>query len=54
MNDPIDRQKAIDIVKFECGEWTGLAKTIQQQFDRLPSAQPESCDECKHLGEVGE
>ena len=38
--DLIDRQAAIEIVRFECGEWTGLAKTIENRFNELPSAQP--------------
>ena len=40
MKDPIDRRAAIEIVRFECGEWTGLAKTIENRFNELPSAQP--------------
>lgn len=36
----ISRQAAIEIVRFECGEWTGLAKTIENRFNELPSAQP--------------
>lgn len=40
-NDTIYRQAAIDLVKFECGEWTGLAKTIGNRINELPSAQPE-------------
>ena len=39
--DIISRQAAIDIVDFECGEWRGLAKTIEQALEQLPSAQPE-------------
>ena len=41
MSDLISRQAAIDIVRFECGEWEGLAKTIIKRFEQLPSAQPE-------------
>ena len=41
MSDSISRQAAIDIVDFECGEWRGLAKTIEQALEQLPSAQPE-------------
>lgn len=37
----ISRQAAIDIVEFECGEWSGLAKTIAEEIKQLPSAQPE-------------
>lgn len=40
MYDSISRQAAIDIVDFECGEWRGLAKTIIDRFEALPSAQP--------------
>lgn len=41
MSELIDRQAAIDIVVFECGEWIGLAKEISKQLKQLPSAQPE-------------
>jgi len=41
VNDTISRRAAIDIVRFECGEWEGLAKTIIKRFEQLPSAQPE-------------
>lgn len=40
-NDTINKQAAEDIVRFECGEWTGLAETIVKRFEALPSAQPE-------------
>ena len=40
MRDLIDRQAAIDIVVFECGKWTGLAKEISKRLKQLPSAQP--------------
>jgi len=42
MNDLISRQAAIDIVEFECGEWSGLARTIVKALEQLPSAQPET------------
>ena len=50
MDDVISRQVAIDIVEFECGEWSGLAKTIVKAIEQLPSAQPEiiRCKDCKH------
>ena len=41
MDDLISRQAAIDIVEFECGEWSGLAKTIAEEIKQLPSAEPE-------------
>lgn len=41
MDDSISRRAAEDIVRFECGEWTGLAETIVKRFEALPSAQPE-------------
>ena len=41
-NDLISRASAIDIVRFECGEWKGLAKTIIKRFEQLPAAQSES------------
>jgi hypothetical protein len=28
-------------VRFECGEWRGLAKTIENGLNDLPPAQPE-------------
>lgn len=40
-DDQISRQAAIDIVEFECGEWRGLAKTIVEEIEKLPSVQPE-------------
>ena len=40
-NDTISRQAAIEIVDFECGEWRGLAYTIEKRLSDLPSAQPE-------------
>lgn len=39
--DYISRRAAIDLVKFECGEWTGLAKTIGNRINEMPPAQPE-------------
>jgi len=41
MIDLISRQAAIDIVEFECGEWSGLAKTIAEEIKQLPSVHPE-------------
>lgn len=40
-NDLVSKASAIDIVRFECGEWKGLAKTIIKRFEQLPSVQPE-------------
>lgn len=53
--DSIDRQTAIDIVVFECGEWAGLAKEISEQLSQLPSAQPEITEEqaIEHLQSTG-
>ena len=50
MDDLISRQAAIYIVEFECGEWSGLAKTIAEEIKQLPSAQPDiiRCKDCKH------
>ena len=42
VGDMIYRQDAIDIVVFECGEWTGLAKEISKQLSQLPSAQADA------------
>ena len=39
--DTISRAEAIETVKFECGEWKGLAQTIVNGLKKLPSAQPE-------------
>jgi len=39
MSDLISRQAAIDIVEFECGEWSGLAKTIAEEIKQSPSAE---------------
>lgn len=53
MADLIDRQAAIDIVEFECGEWRGLAGTIVKAIEQLPSAQTDvvpvvRCEHCAH------
>lgn len=50
VGDTISRQAAINIVVFECGEWTGLAKEISKQLRQLSSAQPDiiRCKDCKH------
>ena len=46
MSDNISRQAAIDIVRFECGEWwRGLAKTIENGLNDLPSTEPKMDDE---------
>ncbi len=37
----IERQAAIDIVEFECGEWSGLARTIVEAIEQLPPVQPD-------------
>lgn len=34
----IRKQEAIDIVVFECGKWTGLAKEISKQLKQLSAA----------------
>lgn len=38
MDDYISKTEAFDIVRFECGKWSGLAKTIGKRFDELPYA----------------
>ena len=50
MDKLISEQAAIDIVEFECGEWSGLAKTIVKAIEQLPSAQSDiiRCNACKH------
>ncbi len=62
MDKLISEQAAIDIVEFECGKWSGLAKTIVEEIKQLPSAQSErpkghwidtgSGQECSECGEV--
>ena len=49
MSDYISRQAAIDIVVFECGKWTGLAKEISKQLKQLPAdvVQVVRCKDCK-------
>lgn len=49
----IDLAEAIETVKFECGEWRGLAQTIVNGLKKLSPAQPEiiRCEDCKHRGE---
>lgn len=42
--DTISRHAAIEIVDFECGEWRGLANTIEKRLSDLPSAEPEITD----------
>lgn len=41
MGRTIDENSVIDIVTYECGEWSGLAKEIEKQIRALPSVQPE-------------
>ena len=41
-DDTISRELAVNIVRFECGEWRGLAKTIIKELEALPSAQPDT------------
>lgn len=48
----IRKQEAIDIVVFECGKWTGLAKEISKQLKQLSAANVVSvvrCRDCKHV-----
>ena len=42
MAEYINKQDALDIVEFECGEWSGLARTIVKAIEQLPPAQPET------------
>ena len=39
--DMISREAAKKTVRFECGEWAGLAKTIIKGLDALPATQPQ-------------
>ena len=54
MSDLISRQAAIDIVEFECGEWSGLAKTIAEEIKQLPPAHPEPCEDAVSRQEVAD
>ena len=53
-NDTISRQAAIDVLH---GYFDGVLETdticpkdIYNLFEIMPSAQPENCEECKHMG----
>ena len=51
MDDYISKTGALDIVRFECGEWSGLAKTIVKRFDDLPHAdvvEVVRCRDCRY------
>ena len=51
MDDYISKTEAFDIVRFECGEWSGLAKTIVKRFDDLPHAdvvEVVRCRDCRY------
>ena len=59
MDKLISEHAAIDIVEFECGEWSGLAKTIIKAIEQLPPAQPKRKKgkwivyyECPKCGEI--
>lgn len=43
----IRKQEAIDIVVFECGKWTGLAKEISKQLKQFPPADVVPVVRCK-------
>ena len=45
----ISKQEAIDIVVFECGKWTGLAKEINKQLKQLSVdvVRVVRCKDCK-------
>ena len=45
MSKTIDIDDAIDVVQFECNEWTGLANEIIKQFYQMSPTQ-ESCEYC--------
>jgi hypothetical protein len=47
MDDLINRQAAVNIVDFECGEWKGLAKTIIDGFEALPTVDALKVVRCK-------
>lgn len=41
MDKLISEQAAIEIVEFECGKWSGLARTIVKAIEQLPPAEPQ-------------
>ena len=46
----INLKDAADIVRMECGEWTGLAETIVRRFKKLPpvdAVEVVRCKDCK-------
>ena len=54
MSDLISRKAAIEAItqylgriKRDFNQWEGTARII---LDHVPSAQPDSCDGCKHKG----
>lgn len=50
MNDPIERQDAIDAITEMGFQKTSTVKAILCRLETLPSAQPEliRCKDCKH------
>jgi len=50
MTEYIRKQEAIDIVVFECGKWTGLAKEISKQLKQLPPADVVPVVRCGQCG----
>lgn len=47
----INPKDAADIVRMECGAWTGLAETIIRRFKKLSTVdavQVVRCKDCKH------
>lgn len=46
----IDRRAAIDAVSEACEELRGTFARCKEKLLSLPSAQPETCKGCKHLG----
>ena len=38
MAEYIERRAALNIVEFECGEWSGLARTIVEEIESIPAA----------------
>ena len=41
MEELITKREAVDIVRFECGEWVGLAKTIENKINAHPPTPPQ-------------
>ena len=48
MNDLISRQAALYAIYEICNEPVAWLMRAAREIEKLPSAQPEDCDTCKH------